>query len=983
MKTAEIREKFLQFFQSKGHLRLPSFSVIPQDDPTLLFINAGMTPLKVFFTGKKPVFAGHQGEWYRVTTCQKSVRTGDIENVGRTNRHQTVFEMLGNFSFGDYFKKEAIEWAWEFLTDKKWLGLDGSRLYVTIYKDDDEAFEYWTKNVGLPAERIHRFDADENFWPQNAPAKGPNGPCGPCSEIYYDRGPDFGSDTWVDYYETRESTRFVEIWNLVFPQYDRKDGGVLDPLPKPNIDTGMGLARTAMLLQGVTDFYDTDEFVPLIAEIVKATGVSYEGPSSVAHRVISEHARAVTFILSDGANFSNTGRGYVVRRLLRRAVRFSYLLGIREPFVYKLAATVAEVMGDVYPETRENLVNVQKQMKIEEEQFLRTVEKGEKLFREEFLPRAVLRANVQVETHQSNEETSWHGEKTVDVNVKFDQSSIDWVYSTSSSYQAFWKTVDEVHNQLISEYSEGALMAGYGDFSLPQPAVKIGDVIPIPPGVAISGKDAFMLYDTYGFPLDLTLEIADERGIKVDTEGYEKALEEAQDLARQNQAFDKELFKKSNQALAALATDYGGTSFVGYEDLDAQAEVKLLLVGEQNLEAAPTGTELQVVLDKTPFYAEGGGQIGDAGVLEWEGGWAQVSTTQKNPDGIFLHLAQVKEGTLEAGTSVRALVDRSRLETQKNHTATHLLHAALRAVLGTHVQQKGSYVGPDRLRFDFSQFEPISSKDLAKVELLVNRWIQADFPVSYANMPISEARKSGAMALFGEKYGDVVRVVSVEGSVDNVGSKELCGGCHVRRTGEIGLLVIVAEESVAAGVRRVEALTGVGASQFVRETLERVSSLSRDLGISPELLPTRVGKLQDDLKAREKEIEKLKADLARAQLGGGSAGVEVKESGGYKYLAMKLEGIETGALRGAADELMNKHAADLVAVGSDGNLVIKISKAAQDKGLDAGAVLKKLVEVSGGRGGGKGALAQGGGFDLDKAMGALALALEGALGGEQ
>jgi len=881
MKTAEIREKFLRFFESKGHLRLPSFSVVPQDDPTLLFINAGMTPLKPYFLGKKPVFPGHEGEWYRVTTCQKSVRTGDIENVGRTNRHQTVFEMLGNFSFGDYFKKEAIEWAWEFLTRPEWLGLDPERIYVTIYKDDDEAFAHWTR-VGVPPEKIHRFDADENFWPQNAPTKGPNGPCGPCSEIYYDRGPAFGNDTWADYYQTRESNRFVELWNLVFPQYDRKDGGVLEPLPKPNIDTGMGLSRVAMVMQGVTDFYETDEFQPLIAKIVELTGVSYEGPSSVAHRVIAEHARAVAFILSDGVHFSNTGRGYVVRRLLRRAVRFGYLLGLHEPFMYQLAEVVAEVMGGVYPELKENLTSVQRQIKIEEEQFLRTLESG-------------------------------------------------------------IKRLD-------------AMLANLG------------------PGDTLSGREAFTLYDTYGFPLDLTIEIAAERGIQVDTEGFEKALEEQQERARAAAAFSKELFKKSNEALAALAADYGGTKFVGYESLEATAQVKLLLVGEQTLEEAPAGTEVQVVLDRTPFYAEGGGQVGDAGVLEWEGGWAKVATTRKNPDGIFLHMARVEEGTLKAGTVVRALVDAHRRDTEKNHTATHLLHAALRAVLGPHVQQRGSYVGPDRLRFDFSQFEPISPKDLARVELLVNRWIQADFPVSYTYKPLEEARKEGAMALFGEKYGDVVRVVSVEGAVDNVTSKELCGGCHVRRTGEIGALVIVAEESVAAGVRRIEALTGTGAIRYVREMLDRVGGLARELGTSPEHLRERVNKLQDELKAREKEVEKLKLELARAQLGG-TAAVALKEAGGYRFLAVKLEGLEAGALRGAADELMEKHRADLVAVGSGQNLVIKVSKAAQERGLDAGMVMKRLSAAAGGRGGGKGPLAQGGGFDLDKAFGALEQAL--------
>lgn len=889
MTTAEIREKYLQFFQSKGHLRLPSFSVIPQDDPSLLFINAGMTPLKPYFLGKTPIFHTPEGEKisYRVTTCQKCVRTGDIENVGRTNRHQTVFEMLGNFSFGDYFKKEAILWAWEFLTDKRWLGLEPERIYVTIYEEDDEAFEYWTQDVGLPPERLHRFGADENFWPADAPSKGPNGPCGPCSEIYYDRGPEFGADTWADYYQTRESNRFVEIWNLVFPQYDRKDGGILEPLPKPNIDTGMGLARVAMVLQGVTDFYETDEFKPIIAKVVELSGVSYEGPSSLAHRVISEHARAVSFILSDGATFSNTGRGYVVRRLLRRAVRYGYLLGLREPFMHRLAAVVAEVMGGVYPELRENLESVQKQIRLEEERFFETLEQG----------------------------------------------------------------VERLD----------ALLSG------------------LEPGDTLSGEEAFRLYDTYGFPLDLTLEIADERGIKVDTEGFQKALEEAQELARQRAAFDKDVFKRPNEALLAIARDSGGTVFVGYERTEETAQVKLLLAGNQSLDEAPAGTEVQVVLDRTPFYAEGGGQIGDFGVLEWAGGWAKVSTTQKNPDGIYLHLAKVEEGTLKAGTTVRALVDPHRRDTEKNHTATHLLHAALRAILGTHVRQAGSYVGPDRLRFDFTHPEPVSPRELARIELLVNRWIQGDFPVSYTYKPLEEAKKEGAMALFGEKYADVVRVVAVEGTADNVAagtaiSKELCGGCHVRRTGEIGMFVIRFEEAVSSGVRRIEALTGTGAVQYVRENLDVLQALSRELGVNPEGLPERLSKLQNEIKAREKEIERLRRELARAQLGGGTASA-LKEAGGYKYLAVRLEGLEVGALRSAADELLDKHKADLVAVGSGQNLVIKLSKEAQAKGLDAGAVMKRLTEAAGGRGGGKGALAQGGGFDLERAFAAL----EGAL----
>jgi alanyl-tRNA synthetase len=869
METAQIREKYLEFFVSKGHLRLPSFNVIPQGDPSLLFINAGMAPLKPYFTGKVPQFEGHSGVWHRVTTCQKSVRTGDIENVGRTNRHQTVFEMLGNFSFGDYFKLEAIQWAWEFLTEPGWLGLDPSRIYVTVYKDDNEAYGYW-QDLGLTPDRIHRFDADENFWPQNAPAKGPNGPCGPCSEIYYDRGPEFGGDTWADYYETRESGRFVEIWNLVFPQFDRQDGGVLQPLPKPNIDTGMGLARVAMVLQGVRDFYDTDEFTAIIQSISELTSVSYEGPSSVAHRVIAEHARAVTFLLSDGASFSNTGRGYVVRRLLRRAVRYGYLLGLRAPFMYRLADQVAAIMGSVYPEITEHLPQTQKQIRMEEERFLETLESGIKRL-------------------------------------------------------------------------DGFLSV-----------LKTGDTL--------AGKDAFMLYDTYGFPLDLTLEIADERGIKVHTEGYEKALEEAQALARKNAAFDKDLFKKPNEALVGLAKDYGGTDFAP-ESL--YSEVKLVLVGESVIEEVPTDTEVQVVLDKTPFYAEGGGQVGDKGVLEWEGGWAEVSDTQKNPDGIFLHLAQVREGTLRAGSVVHTVLA-SRLSTERNHTATHLLHAALRSVMGTHVQQKGSYVGPDRLRFDFSQPQPITLRELQAVETLVNRWIQANFAVGIATMPLEQAKAEGAMALFGEKYAANVRVVSVEG-IEGISSKELCGGCHVRRTGEIGLFVVHAEESVAAGVRRVEALTGEAAVRYVQETLAVTQQLSRELGVVPEQLPQRVQKLQDDIKQQEKATQKMKLELARTQTGQ----LKVQLAGSYSYVVALLEGVEAAALREVADDIAQKQQANVVAVGSAGNLVVRIDKAAQTKGLDAGAIIKQLSALAGGRGGGKGLVAQGGGFDLEKALDAL------------
>ena len=886
MRTAEVREKFKQFFEGKNHLALPSYSLIPHDDPSLLFTVAGMAPFKPYFLGATPTFAGHEGVWPRVTTAQKCIRVGDIENVGRTNRHQTFFEMLGNFSFGDYFKKEAIEWAWEFLTDKKWLGLEKDRIYVTIYKDDDEAFEYWVKNVGVAPEKIHRFDADENFWPANAPTKGPNGPCGPCSEIYYDRGASFGTDTWADYYNTRESSRFVEIWNLVFPQFNRSGPipgeGILEPLPKKNIDTGMGLTRVAAIMQGVEDFYSTDDFKPLIDEVTKLAGIEYQGPKSVSHRVIAEHARAVTATLSDGAAFSNTGRGYVVRRLLRRAVRHGYLLGLREPFMHKLSEKVAETLGVAYPEMRENLASVQRQILLEEGRFFETLDSG-------------------------------------------------------------IKRLD-------------SLLVG----------LRQGDVL--------AGEEAFKLYDTYGFPMDLTLEIASERGISVDTEGFEKALAEQQERARAGMSFSKEVFKKTAEALENLAKQEGATEFTGYSSTEEQAEVKLMLLGEETLEEAPKGTELDVVLSKTPFYAEGGGQIGDFGILEWEGGWAKVATTQKNADGIFLHRVKVEEGTLKAGEKVRALVDARRSDTERNHTATHLLHAALRAVLGTHVKQAGSLVAPDRLRFDFTQPEPVSKKDLEAIELLVNRWIQADFPVSWSYKPIEQAKKEGAMALFGEKYADTVRVVTVEGSVDNVSSMELCGGCHVRRTGEIGVFIITSEEAVSAGVRRIEAVTGEGAVRFVRQHLAHIGALAESLGVSAGGLAERIRRLQEELKSKDREFEKLKMDLARARMGGGGGPV-LRTSGELSYLALALDGLDPGSLRNAADELLEKYQADLVAVGSAGNLVLKLGKKALDSRLEAGALLKKISQTAGGRGGGKGALAQGGGFDLDKAFEAL----EGAL----
>ena len=868
MRTAELREKYLSFFEGKGHLRLPSFSLIPEDDPSLLFTSAGMAPLKPYFLGARPIFGGK--EWRRVTTCQKCLRVGDIENVGRTGRHNTFFEMLGNFSFGDYFKREAILWAWEFLTEH--LKLDPNRLWVTVFEDDDEAYSIWRDLVGLPEGRIGRFGEDENYWPGGAITHGPNGPSGPCSEIFYDRGPAFGTPDETGP-NTGSGDRFVEIWNLVFTQYDRQGPipgpGVLKPLPQKNIDTGMGLYRVAAILQDVEDFYRTDTFFPLIEKVALWSGKPYEGKASVSHRVIADHIRAVVAALSDGATFSNTGRGYVVRRLLRRALRHGYLLGLKDPFLHRLAPLVVELLGDFYPEMRENLEAVEKQIRLEEERFLETLEGGVRRLEE-----------------------------------------------------------------LLSA---------------------------LRPGEALPGEEAFRLYDTYGFPLDLTVEIAAERGFGVDTEGFEEAMRLQQERSRAHMAFEREIFKRSTQILEELHAERGGTEFVGYTDLEAEAEVLALLAGDEPLAEAGAGTEVQVVLDRTPFYAEGGGQIGDFGELEWPGGRARVETTRKTEKGIFLHKARVEEGTLRVGQKVRAVVDPRRRDTERNHTATHLLHAALRAVLGSHVRQAGSLVAPDRLRFDFTHPEPLGLEELEKVERLVNRWIMADLPVRWTYKPLEEAKREGAMALFGEKYSEVVRVVEVAEA-----SKELCGGTHVRRTGEIGPFFITKEEGVSAGVRRVEALTGEGAASFVQGMKRRLHRLAEELGVGEALLEERLRRLKEELKAKEKEAEALKARLVQAELRESS----VEEKGGLRYTVRNFPGLDMAALRQAADDLVAR-GADVALVFSGESAVLKLSKRAMERGLDAGTLFRSLTEKAGGRGGGKGSLAQGGGLDFARARAAL------------
>ncbi|WP_412029634.1 alanine--tRNA ligase [Deinococcus yunweiensis] len=883
LSTADIREKYLQFFQSKGHLHLPSYSTIAPD-PTTLFTVAGMQPFKEQFMGAPAVFDGAASK--RVTTAQKCVRVGDIENVGRTRRHLSLFEMMGNFSFGDYFKKDAIHWAWEFLTSPEWMGMDGSKLYVTIYEDDDEAFMHWTQEIGIDPSHVHRFGADENFWPADAPKEGPNGPCGPCSEIFYDRGPKYGDDSWADYAETRESARFLEIWNLVFPQFDRQeplpDGTpVLKNLPFKNIDTGMGLERVASVVQDVPDFYSNDVFLPIIQKVAELSSQPYEGEVSVSHRVVAEHIRSVSMVVADGSVPSNTGRGYVVRKILRRACRHAYLLGLREPSLYKLVPLVVAGMSSAYPELRDNQAKVEATIRAEEESFLRTLEGGIQRL--------------------------------------------------------------------------GKLLTG------------------MERGATLSGNDAFILYDTYGFPVDLTKEIAEEYGISVDEAGYAESLENAQNLARAGSKYGKsELFGGNMEALDGLSP----TVFVGYDDLQAEGEVVALVGAGERLSHLSAGSEATVVLSRTPFYAEGGGEVGDTGRIEWDGGLGVVRDTRKTPQGVFLHDVLVESGELKEGTAVRGVVSGERQAIQRHHTATHLLQSALRAVLGSGVQQKGSLVAADRLRFDFSHGAALSAEEIAAVETLVSRWVSANFPVTWQEMPIAEAKAAGATALFGEKYGETVRVVRVGGNVDydgqTVSSMELCGGAHVTRTGDIGAFVILSDENVAAGVRRLEALAGEQATAWVRERLSSAARAAALLNTSPDGLEARVTGLQTQLKTADKDMAALRRQLAEAQMGGGSgSAAQTRDLGGFKVATLKLSGIEGNDLRSAADKLLDQSGVDMVVLAGDKGLVVKATKDAVTRGAHAGQLIGKLAAAGGGKGGGRPDMAQAGVTDADAALGAL------------
>lgn len=866
MTGREIREKFLKFFEERGHRILPSASLIPANDPSLLWTAAGMVPFKPFFTGTAIP------EFRRVTTCQKCLRTPDIESVGRTARHHTFFEMLGNFSFGDYFKEKAIPWAWEFVTEV--LRLPPEKLWVTIYLDDDEAFDIWHRDVGVPAERIVRMGKDTNFWEIGV------GPCGPCSEIHVDLGEERGCGS-PDCRVGCDCDRFLEIWNLVFIQFYRDEEGNYSPLASKGIDTGMGLERVASVLQGVPSNFDTDLFREIMDFASSLAGVRYgaEKKTDMALKVIADHCRAVTFAVADGALPSNEGRGYVIRRLLRRAVRFGRLLGLHEPFFYRVSEAVIRQMGDVYPELVTYREHVLRVIRSEEERFGETLAQG-----------------------------------------------------------------TEILNALISE------------------AKAAGSTI-------ISGEEAFRLYDTYGFPLELTKEIAAEEGLAVDEEGFRRALEEQRERARSARV-EMEYLSERDAFYKSLRDELGESIFVGYESLEAKARVRALLRGERRVEAAAAGEEVELVLDVTPCYAEAGGQVADRAVIRAQHDLeVEVQGVFCPVEGIIVHRGLVLSGILRENDEVKVEVDaRRRRDTARNHSATHLLHRALKEVLGPHVNQAGSLVAPERLRFDFTHYNALSPEELRRVEDLVNEKILENLPVETYLTTIDEARAMGAVALFGEKYGERVRVVKMGDF-----SLELCGGTHVRSTAEIGLFKLVGEGSVGAGLRRVEAVTGAGALRYLRAREELLEQLASLLKSSPEEVVARVEALVKENRELEKECETLRARVARFEVQGLLE--QVRDLDGAKFLAAKTSAPDMDSLRAMVDLLRERLGSAVIVlaspVGERVNLVAAVTKDLLPRGLHAGRLIKEVAAVLGGGGGGRPDMAQAGGKDPSRLQEAL------------
>ncbi len=862
---SEIRDAFLRFFEARGHRVVKSSSLVPENDPTLLFTNAGMVQFKRVFLGEE------ERDYKRAVSCQKCLRVSgkhnDLENVGRTPRHHTFFEMLGNFSFGDYFKEEAIAWAWELVTEV--FGIDPSRLVVSVFRDDDEAFAIWRDRIGLPEQRIYRLGEEENFW-----SMGDTGPCGPCSEIHVDFRPQEALDRDDPGSETG---RFLEIWNLVFMQYNRDAEGRMTPLPRPSIDTGAGLERLAAVIQGVSSNYETDLFRPLIARVEDLSGVAMgaDPERDVSLRVVADHARAVAFLVADGVIPSSEGRGYVLRRILRRAARHGALLGLDRPFVFEVADEVIARMGDFYPELRERRSFILDRIRREEERFGETLGKGLALLEEEL-----------------------------------------------------------------------ARLEAAGARELP-------------------GEVAFRLYDTFGFPLDLTEDIARGRGLSVDQAGFDAAMAEQRSRARA-------AWKGSGaQAVEAIYARLAGAiqvAFRGYETLEWSSPVRALLRGGEPVDEAAEGDEVEVVVDETPFYAEGGGQVGDRGVIETPGGRIEVVDTTRPAGELIVHRGRVTAGRVRVGENAILRVDaEARAATVRNHSGTHLLHAALRRVLGPQAVQKGSLVAPDRLRFDFTHDAPLRPEEIERIEDLVNEWIERNEEARVEYLPYDQAIASGAVALFEEKYGDLVRVISF-GDV----STELCGGTHARSTGEIGVLKIVSEGGIAAGVRRIEALTGLGALEHMRQQERALRRVAELLRAPVGEVPQRLEKLLEEKRALEKEVEQLRAQL-RGAASGDLLG-RAREVEGVRVLATRVEGVSSKDLRTLVDELKERLGSGIVllACEQEGRVSLALGVTPDLVGrFRAGDLIREVAAEVGGRGGGRADFAQAGGRDgagLDRAF---------------
>ena len=873
----EIRERYLKFFESKDHLRLPSFSLVPHNDPSILLINAGMTPLKPYFTGLE--VPPHN----RVTTCQKCIRTPDIENVGKTARHGTFFEMLGNFSFGDYFKKEAIPWAWEFFTEV--MEIPADRLYVSVYEEDDEAYDIWNKDMELAPDRIVRMGKEDNFWEHGT------GPCGPCSEIYYDRGADKGCGR-PDCKVGCDCDRYIEIWNLVFTQFNKEEDGSYSKLKKKNIDTGMGLERLATVMQGVNNLFEVDTIRNILEYVCRKAGVEYEsgaketssssGSTDVSIRVITDHIRSTTMMVSDGILPSNEGRGYVLRRLLRRAARHGRLIGIEGSFLYDVAQVVIRESKEAYPELAEKADYICKVIKIEEERFAITIDQGLTIL-----------------------------------------------------------------NDFIAEVKAGG-----------------GKVLP--------GNMAFKLHDTFGFPLDLTREIAEEAGLKIDEDGFRAEMGEQKKKARE--ALKSKVSSAWGQDMTAGLDKSLKTEFTGYECFENKTNILYIISDGAQVENAQQGDEVTVILDKTPFYAESGGQVADTGVISTKTGTVKVNDCRKTAEGLYLHIGTVDVGIIEKGTAATASIDvERRMATARNHTTTHLLQKALRNVLGDHVTQAGSYVDSERLRFDFHHFSAMTKEELKLAELEVNKKILEDLTVNIREMPVDEAKKEGAMALFGEKYGSIVRVVKT-----GEYSTELCGGTHLKHTAQAGLIKILSESGVAAGVRRIEALTGQNAISYFNDKENQLNDVAGALKAAPQDTLRKAEAISADLKAALKEIEQLKDKLVSGSFD--DVLDKAADINGIRAVAARFDQLDMDALRNTCETLRSKLGSGVVvlasAFGGKVSFVAMATKDAVEHGAHCGNIIREAAKAAGGGGGGRPDMAQAGGKDVGKIDEALKCAME-------